>query len=196
MDLDHRYQLKTSFKPCFVFLLVQFLIFSCNFSQENGKNGSENMSEFNLLTTNAWQKSGDMVQKITLSPKGIVRNQIWGVLVDSLKENIELSENQAINGKSYTLYFDDSDLNFADISYIKDRTNKLTEIDFDIFVEKKQQVDELKEKLIAYLNIKFGASNLVEKQIIWEKDKNTRIVLEDVSSTKDPGIKLIFSKIN
>ena len=31
-------------------------------------------------------------------------------------------------------------------------------------------------------------------KIIWEKDKKTLVILQDVSTVKDPGIKLVFSK--
>jgi hypothetical protein len=167
------------------------VFFSCNSTQENGKNGTSNTSELDQITLNAWEKSGDLVQKITLSSKGVIRNKVWGISIDSLQEKLELAENQPANGKSYTLYFDDSDLNFTDISYLGDDQQKLTEIDFDIFVETKSQVDDLKEKFTTYLQVKFGASKTEGNKIIWEKDKNTQVILQDVSTGKDPGIKLV-----
>jgi hypothetical protein len=172
------------------------VFFSCNSTQENGKNGTSNTSELDQITLNAWEKSGDLVQKITLSSKGVIRNKVWGISIDSLQEKLELAENQPANGKSYTLYFDDSDLNFTDISYLGDDQQKLTEIDFDIFVETKSQVDDLKEKFTTYLQVKFGASKTEGNKIIWEKDKNTQVILQDVSTGKDPGIKLVFLRKN
>ena len=172
------------------------VFFSCNSTQENGKNGTSNTSELDQITLNAWEKSGDLVQKITLSSKGVIRNKVWGISIDSLQEKLELAENQPANGKSYTLYFDDSDLNFTDISYLSDSQQKLTEIDFDIFVETKSQVEDLKEKFTTYLQVKFGASKTEGNKIIWEKDKNTQVILQDVSTDKDPGIKLVFSRKN
>lgn len=170
------------------------VFFSCNSSKENEKNGTSNTSEIDQITLNAWEKSGDLVQKITLSSKGVFRNKEWGISLDSLQEKLELAENQPANGKSYTLYFDDSDLNFTDISYIGDNQQKLTEIDLDIFVETKSQVEALKENLTTYLQVKFGASKTEGNKIIWEKDKNTQVILQDVSTVKDPGIKLVFLK--
>lgn len=183
-------------KSIILILTSTLVFFSCNSSQKNGKNEALNTSEADQIALNAWRKSGDMVQKITLSSKGIVRNHTWGISIDSLQEKLELAENQPSNGKSYTLYFDDSDLNFTDISYLSDKQHQLTEIDFDIFVETKSQVDELKGKFTSYLQVKFGDAKIEGKKIIWEKDKKTRVALEDVSTDKDPGIKLIFSKIN
>ena len=180
-----------------VFILTTTLVFfSCNSSQENAENTTSSTTEIDPMALNAWEKSGDIVQKITLSSKGIVRNQDWGISIDSLNEKLELAENQPSNGKSYTLYFDDSDLNFTDITYLSDKDQQLNEIDFDIFVETKSRVDDLKEKFRSYLQVKFGDAKIEGKKIIWEKNKNTRVVLDDVSTTKDPGIKLVFLKIN
>ena len=180
-----------------VLILTSTLVFfSCNSSQENGKEGASNTSEIDQRVLNAWEQSGDLVQKITLSSKGVVRNQAWGISIDSLQEKLELAENQPASGKSYTLYFDDSDLNFTDISYLGDDQQKLTEIDFDIFVETKSQVEELKAKFTTYLQVKFGAYKTEGTKIIWEKDKNTLVILQDVSTVKDPGIKLVFSRKN
>lgn len=177
-------------------LTATLVIFSCNSSQENGRNATLTTSETDQMALHAWEKSGDMVQKITLSSKGIVRNQDWGVSIDSLQEKLELAENQPSNGKSYSLYFDNSDLNFTDITYLSDNQHRLTEIDFDIFVETKSQVVDLKEKFASYLQVKFGNAKIEGKKIVWEKAKNTRVVLADVSTVKDPGIKLVFLKIN
>ena len=180
-----------------VLILTSTLVFfSCNSSQENGKEGASNTSEIDQRVLNAGEQSGDLVQKITLSSKGVVRNQAWGISIDSLQEKLELAENQPASGKSYTLYFDDSDLNFTDISYLGDDQQKLTEIDFDIFVETKSQVEELKAKFTTYLQVKFGAYKTEGTKIIWEKDKNTMVILQDVSTVKDPGIKLVFLRKN
>jgi len=183
-------------KSIVLILTSTLVFFSCNSSQENGKEGALNTSEIEQRVLNAWEQSGDMVQKITVSSKGVVRNQAWGISIDSLQEKLELAENQPANGKSYTLYFDNSDLNFTDISYLSDNRQKLTEIDFDIFVETKSQVEELKAKFTTYLQVKFGTSKTEGNKIIWEKDKNTLVILQDVSTVKDPGIKLVFSRKN
>jgi hypothetical protein len=183
-------------KSIIFILTTTFVLFSCNSPKENSANTTSVTTEIDLMALHAWEKSGDLVQKITLSSKGIVRNKNWGISIDSLNEKLELAENQPSNGKSYTLYFDDSDLNFTDITYLSDKDQQLNEIDFDIFVETKSQVDDLKEKFRSYLQVKFGDAKIEGKKIIWEKNKNTRVVLDDVSTTKDPGIKLVFLKIN
>jgi len=183
-------------KSIIFILTTTFVLFSCNSPKENSANTTSVTTEIDLMALHAWEKSGDLVQKITLSSKGIVRNKNWGISIDSLNEKLELAENQPSNGKSYTLYFDDSDLNFTDITYLSDKKQQLNEIDFDIFVETKSQVDDLKEKFRSYLQVKFGDAKIEGKKIIWKKNKNTRVVLDDVSTAKDPGIKLVFLKRN
>ena len=183
-------------KSIIFILTTTFVLFSCNSPKENSANTTSVTTEIDLMALHAWEKSGDLVQKITLSTNGIVRNKNWGISIDSLNEKLELAENQPSNGKSYTLYFDDSDLNFTDITYLSDKKQQLNEIDFDIFVETKSQVDDLKEKFRSYLEVKFGDAKIEGKKIIWEKNKNTRVVLDDVSTAKDPGIKLVFLKRN
>jgi len=183
-------------KSIIFILTTTFVLFSCNSPKENSANTTSVTTEIDLMALHAWEKSGDLVQKITLSSKGIVRNKNWGISIDSLNEKLELAENQPSNGKSYTLYFDDSDLNFTDITYLSDKKQQLNEIDFDIFVETKSQVDDLKEKFRSYLQVKFGNAKIEGKKIIWKKNKNTRVVLDDVSTAKDPGIKLVFLKRN
>lgn len=144
----------------------------------------------------AWEESGEWVQKLTLSPNKIVRNVNWGQDFGSVNDSLELAESQPEQGKSYTLYFDESDLNFSDISYIPNEQNKLQEIVFDIFVESSDDVQPLINDWKKYLDVKFGPSEAKGKSILWTKNKNTRINLENVSTSKDPGIKISFKAAN
>jgi hypothetical protein len=114
----------------------------------------------------------------------------------SLKDTLELAESQPEIGKSYTLYFDDTDLNFSDITYVPNEHNKLQEITFDIFVESGDDVQPLINQWKTYLDTKFGPSVAKDKYIDWTKNKDTRIHLENVSTPKDPGIKISFTAAN
>lgn len=146
--------------------------------------------------TAAWEDSGDWVQKLSLSPNKIIRNTTWGQDFNSIQDSLDLAEAQPVKGKSYTLYFDESDLNFSDITYIPNDQNKLQEITFDIFVDASEDVQPLIEKWKSYLDVKFSASEVNGKKILWTKNKNTRIELENVSTPKDPGIKISFKAAN
>jgi hypothetical protein len=180
--------------------LVSFIFLSCvgvilhSCTQEKQSETKESAQKEAIQT--AWEDSGEWVQKLTLSPDKIVRNVIWGQDFGSVNDSLELAESQPEIGKSYTLYFDDTDLNFSDISYIPNEQNTLQEIVFDIFVESSEDVQPLIDQWKKYLDAKFGPSETKGKSILWTKNKNTRINLENVSTSKDPGIKISFKAAN
>ncbi len=174
-----------------LFALLFFAV-SCN-QEKKSENEASSQQE---AVVSAWNESGEWVQKLSLSPNQVIRNAAWGQDINSLKDTLELAESQPERGKSYTLYFDDTDLNFSDITYVPDEQNKLKEIDFDIFVDAAEDIQPLIDQWKGYLDSKFGASEVKGKQILWEKDKNTRILLENVSTPKDPGIKISFKAAN
>jgi hypothetical protein len=178
------------FNKLFVPLFTIFILtFSCSQEKQN-ENKESGQQE---AITAAWEESGEWVQKLSLSPNQVIRNATWGQDMESLKDTLELAESQPEKGKSFTLYFDDTDLNFSDITYIPNDQNKLQAIEFDIFVESKDEVQPLIDHWKTYLDVKFGPSEAKGKIILWSKNNNTRIQLENVSTPKDPGIKISFS---
>ena len=172
----------------FIFFTAMICLESC--SQEKKSDNSESAQR--VAITAAWEDSGEWVQKLTLSPSKIIRNTIWGQDFNSITDSLDLAETQPDEGKSYTLYFDESDLNFSDITYVPNEQNKLQAIMYDIFVDSSEDVQPLIEKWKSYLDAKFGVSEVNGKKILWTKNKNTRIELENVSTPKDPGIKISF----
>jgi hypothetical protein len=172
----------------FIFFTAMICLESC--SQEKKSDNSESAQM--VAITAAWEDSGEWVQKLTLSPSKIIRNTIWGQDFNSITDSLDLAETQPDEGKSYTLYFDESDLNFSDITYVPNDQNKLQAITYDIFVDSSEDVQPLIEKWKSYLDAKFGVSEVNGKKILWTKNKNTRIELENVSTPKDPGIKISF----
>ncbi len=181
-----------SLLPIFIFFTAMICLESCSQDKQ-----SENADSAQTETiTAAWEDSGDWVQKLSLSPNKIIRNTTWGQDFNSIQDSLDLAEAQPVKGKSYTLYFDESDLNFSDITYIPNDQNKLQEITFDIFVDASEDVQPLIEKWKSYLDAKFSASEVNGKKILWTKNKNTRIELENVSTPKDPGIKISFKAAN
>jgi hypothetical protein len=163
-------------------------------SQE--KQAENKDSEQTEAVATAWSASGEWVQKLTVSPINIVRNASWGQDFSNINDSLEVAESQPEKGKSYTLYFDDTDLNFSDITYIPNDQNKLQEITFDIFVDSAEDVQRLIDQWKGYLEVKFGPSETKGMQVLWTKNKNTRIQLENVSTPKDPGIKISFKAVN
>jgi hypothetical protein len=176
----------------FIFFTALVCLESC--SQEKQSDNAESAQMITI--TAAWEDSGEWVQKLTLSPSKIIRNTIWGQEFNSIQDSLDLAETQPEKGRSYTLYFDESDLNFSDITYVPNEQNKLQAITYDIFVDSSEDVQPLIEKWKSYLDAKFGASEVNQKKILWTKNKNTRIELENVSTPKDPGIKISFKAAN
>jgi hypothetical protein len=180
----------------FLAILIFSFAIICLESCSQDKQSENTDSAQTEAITAAWEDSGDWVQKLSLSPNKIIRNTTWGQDFNSIQDSLDLAETQPDKGKSYTLYFDETDLNFSDITYVPDEQNKLQEIDFDIFVDASEDVQPLIDQWKGYLDSKFGASDVKGKQILWVKDKNTRIELENVSTPKDPGIKISFKAAN
>ena len=177
----------------FIYLLAGCLLFSaCTQETNSSENSKISLSPEQLKIKEAWKSSHDWVKQITSSDTLIIRNTQWGVALDEINEKIELSESQPDHGKSYSLYFDNSDLNFVDISYIPNNDGKLKEIDLDIYVEEMPQVGQLRQSLSSYFDVKFGPSVTKGTKTLWNQNKNTQVELEDVSTSKDPGIKVIL----
>ena len=180
------------FTSLFIIICLSVTFNSCNKEKQSENTGSEQ----NEAILSAWEKSGNWVQKLSVSPQKIIRNTNWGQDFTTLNDSLDLAESQPEKGKSYTVYFDDTDLNFSDITYIPNEQNKLEEIDFDIFVESSADVQPLIDHWKTYLDVKFGLSEVKGKEILWTKNKNTRIKLENVSTPKDPGIKISFKAVH
>lgn len=184
-----------NFKQLAFGLCCLFLFFGCD--QKNQKNEGENAANTALTPSQLfWNSASTTLQKITLSDTAIVRNIHWNQSLESIKETIELSETQPATGRSYSLYLDDSDLNFVDIVYQTNAQNQLIKIDFDIYVEDRTEVAKLMGEFEKYFQIKYGSKTLSGNKSSWLAKNNTRIQLEDVSTSKDPGIKLMYSLAN
>ena len=126
---------------------------------------------------------------------GMVRGLSIGDEMDSIVESAPFSETQPNNGKSYTEYFDDTDLNFADVLYVKDVKNKIGAISVDIFIEKQVAVDSLMNEFKGYFNKKYGQGKGISKMMVWKlTGTSNELLLQNVSTAKDPGLKIIFAK--
>ena len=175
-----------------LFIISSMGLYSCNNDNSTAENAQISGAPDQIKIQEAWHASHDWVKQLTLSDSLIIRNNSWGIDLNQIQESLELAENQPQSGKSYSLYFDDSDLNFADISYLPNAQGKLEEIDLDIYVEEMALVSNLQTNFKTYFDVKFGPSVKQGKKIIWTQNKNTQVELEDVSTSKDPGIKIVL----
>jgi predicted nucleic acid-binding protein len=143
-----------------------------------------------------WDSSSELFKKITKSSNGIIRSVNWGQDLQDIKEVVEVSEVQPEQGKSFTQFLDDSDLNFVDITYQTNADQKITQITLDVFLDESKEVGDLFLEFKSYFDLKFGKSQMSDNKYQWLQNKNTQVILEDVSTSKDPGINMIFSKKN
>lgn len=171
-------------------LVVMF--YACN--QDTSQAENSQLSNAPALTKSqiAWSESSDLVKKITLSDSLVIRNITWGADMNQLNDTLELAENQPESGKSYSLYFDYSDLNFVDITYRPNKNGQLSEIEMNVFFDDSQKVTELMQNFKSYFDVKFGKSVEKEKKTIWSNDKKTYVELEDASRSKDAGFIIIL----
>lgn len=178
-------------------LIISFLIISnaCQTTSDKQEANQNNLESKKQAKQKAWDESTPLLQRITLGSEGIIRNVTWGQDMSTIAEKVELSETQPSVGKSYTQFFDDTDLNFVDITYLPDENNKVKGIILNIFLEEQDDVLDLTANFKEYLGNIYGNGRGNAKKIVW-KNENTQVILEDVGTPKDPGIQVIFSKIN
>ncbi|TBH73389.1 hypothetical protein [Aquirufa nivalisilvae] len=178
-------------------LIISFLIISnaCQTTSDKQEANQSNLESKKQAKQKAWDESTPLLQRITLGSEGIIRNVTWGQDMSTIGEKVELSETQPSVGKSYTQFFDDTDLNFVDITYLPDENNKVKGIILNIFLEEQDDVLDLTANFKEYLGNIYGNGRGSAKKIVW-KNENTQVILEDVGTPKDPGIQVVFSKIN
>jgi len=145
----------------------------------------------------AFKEYSEVFRAILKTDFGMVRGLSIGDEMKSIVESAPLSETQPNDGKSYTEYFDDTDLNFADILYVNNSENKIGAISIDVFIEKQTSVDSLMNEFKVYFDKKYGQGKGISKMTIWKlAGSNNELLLQNVSTAKDPGLKIIFAKIS
>lgn len=133
-------------------------------------------------------------KQILKSDAGMARGVSIGDKINTIQETILPSETQPKNGKSFTAYFDGSDLNFSDILYTKDAENKVVAISIDIFIENKVKVNSLMNEFVGYFDKKYGKGKGITKMMTWQMPDGNSLLVQNVSTEKDPGLKIVFAK--
>ena len=133
-------------------------------------------------------------KSVLKSDSGMARGVSIGDKMNTIQETVLPSETQPKSGKSFTAYFDGSDLNFADILYVKDAENKVGAISIDIFIENKAEVDSLMNEFVGYFDKKYGKGKGISKMMTWQMPDGNNLLIQNVSTEKDPGLKVIFAK--
>lgn len=166
-------------------------------SCQDKKQASETTSAVVDSTSNipSIENYGAVFKAILKTDAGMMRGLSIGDEMKSIVESAPLSETQPDYGKSYTEYFDDNDLNFADVLYVNNSENKIGAISVDVFIEKQPSVDSLMKEFKGYFDKKYGVGKGISKMTVWKLPAtDNQLMLQDVSTAKDPGLKIIFAK--
>lgn len=177
----------------FALLLLVISQLSCQDKKQSSETTS--VAVDSTLKVPSLENRSSTFQAILKTDAGMVRGLSIGDEMNSIVESAPLSETQPDNGKSYTEYFDDTDLNFADILYVNDSENKIGAISVDVFIEKQAAVDSLMNEFKGYFDKKYGQGKGISKMTVWKlAGTNDELMLQNVSTAKDPGLKIIFAK--
>lgn len=178
----------------FALLLFAFAQISCQDKKQNAESETIGTTDSTSQVNNLENYSPTFVA-ILKTNAGMIRGLSIGDEMNAIIESAPLSETQPNNGKSFTEYFDDTDLNFADVLYVNDPENKIGAISVDIFIEKQIAVDSLMSEFKGYFDKKYGQGKGISKMTVWKLEGgNNELMLQNVSTAKDPGLKIIFAK--
>jgi hypothetical protein len=178
----------------FALLLLSFGQISCRDKKQTAESDAV-MSTDSISQIRAFKNYSSMFQAILKTDAGMVRGLSIGDEMSVIVESAPLSEIQPNTGKSYTEYFDDTDLNFADVVYVNDSENRIGAISVDIFIEKQTTVDNVMNEFKGYFDKKYGQGKGISTMTVWKlAGTNNELTLQNVSTAKDPGLKIIFAK--
>jgi hypothetical protein len=178
----------------FALLLLTFAQISCQDKKQTTESDAT-IAPDSTSQVNTLENYSPTFKAILKTDAGMARGLSIGDEMSAIVESAPLSESQPDNGKSYTEYFDDTDLNFADVLYVNDSENKISAISVDIFIEKQVAVDSLMSEFKGYFDKKYGQGKGISKMMVWKlAGGNNELMLQNVSTAKDPGLKIIFAK--
>ena len=179
----------------FALLILAFAQISCQDKKQTTESDATIPTDSTSQVNSTLENYSPNFKAILKTDAGMVRGLSIGDEMSAIVESAPLSESQPDNGKSYTEYFDDTDLNFADILYVNDSENRIGAISVDIFIEKQAAVDSLMSEFKGYFDKKYGQGKGISKMTVWKlAGGNNELMLQNVSTAKDPGLKIIFAK--
>jgi hypothetical protein len=176
----------------FTLIIVSFFFNSCGDSKQESH--TETTSSDSSVRRVSIENYSSVFKQIMKSDAGMARGVSIGDKNETIQELTPLTENQPENGKSYTVYFDGSDLNFADILYVKGANDNIEAISIDIFIEKKTDVDALMKEFVDFFDKKYGNGRGISLMKTWQMPDGNNVIVKNVSTEKDPGLKIIFAK--
>ena len=175
------------------FIFASLILASCGDKKQESRTETIALADSSIRKVSI-ENYSMIFKQILKSDAGMARGMSIGDKIETLQETILPSETQPDNGKSFTVYFDGSDLNFADILYVKNTENKVEAIAIDIFIENKVEVDSLMKEFVDFFDKKYGTGKGISKMMTWRMPDGNNLMVQDVSTEKDPGLKVVFAK--
>ena len=175
------------------FIFTSLILVSCGDKKQTAQTETTAPADSSIQAISI-ENYSTIFKQILKSDAGMARGVSIGDKMDTIQETVLPSETQPENGKSFTSYFDGSDLNFADVLYVKDAENKVGAISIDIFIENKTEVDSLMNEFVGYFDKKYGKGKGISKMMTWQMPDGNNLMVQDVSTAKDPGLKIVFAK--
>jgi hypothetical protein len=174
-------------------IVISLLIVSCGDKKQESQTETAAPADSSIKKVSI-ENYSTVFKEIIKSDAGMARGVSIGDKIETIQETTLPSENQPDNGKSFTVYFDGSDLNFADILYLKDADSNVGAISIDIFIENKAEVDSLMKEFVDFFDKKYGKGKGISKMMTWQMPDGNNLMVQDVSTEKDPGLKIVFAK--
>ena len=175
------------------FIFTSLILVSCGDKKQESQIETTALADSSIRKVSI-ENYSMIFKQILKSDAGMARGVSIGDKIETLQETVLPSETQPNNGKSFTVYFDGSDLNFADILYVKNTENKVEAIAIDIFIENKVEVDGLMKEFVDFFNKKYGTGKGISKMMTWQMPDGNNLMVQDVSTEKDLGLKIVFAK--
>ncbi len=175
------------------FISISLILISCGDKKQESQTETTAPADSSIQKVSI-ENYSTIFKQILKSDTGMARGVSIGDKIETIQESILPSETQPESGKSFTAYFDGSDLNFADILYVKNVENKVGAISIDIFIENKVEADSLMNEFVGYFDKKYGKGKGISKMMTWQMPDGNNLMVQDVSTAKDPGLKIVFAK--
>lgn len=148
---------------------------------------------FNKEGESDWKLSSLAIKQYFLGEHSLITEPVFGKKLQDLA--IKLPKQKKIQGDYlFELYQSPKYFNFSDLTIKLDKKQTISQLIFDLYLEKKNELPVLAEDLSLFLEKRLGRPTEKDGVLIWEKN-NTRILMLNADDHVDSGIRLILVKI-
>ncbi len=134
-----------------------------------------------------------LLRAIMGTGEGLLRGVKFGDTITDVKkkETIEIFEEEDTHiGYS----FDTESLETVDILYEKDKQNRVTGIELDIYMNTDASNDSLKNELSNQFSIRYGKPLPTKEDLTWKIKPNGQVSIKVVKNKLDRGLEVRFSQ--